>query len=186
MTVETRPAPDQGRGRLILIALFAIAGIPALAAAWMVFSGVGIPEGRSNHGDLVWPVVEAADFSLAPETLASRDLLQEDGRPRWLLLRLNTLPDAACDARCEESAWLAGQVNIALGKYAARVGRLDLTAQQSDRIQALLAERGVAAEPWDLLVMDPNGNVMLRYGAEHEGRDMLDDLKKLLKISKIG
>jgi hypothetical protein len=30
------------------------------------------------------------------------------------------------------------------------------------------------------------GNVMMQYGPEHSGKDMLEDLKHLLKLSRFG
>jgi hypothetical protein len=37
-----------------------------------------------------------------------------------------------------------------------------------------------------LLLVDPLGNIMMRYPASVPGGDVLDDLKHLLKISRIG
>ncbi|WP_197685638.1 hypothetical protein [Vreelandella subglaciescola] len=36
-----------------------------------------------------------------------------------------------------------------------------------------------------IVLVDPFGNVMMHYGPEHSGKDMLKDLKHLLKLSKV-
>ena len=37
-----------------------------------------------------------------------------------------------------------------------------------------------------VFMVDPIGNIILRYGPNNSPRDMLDDLKRLLKASQIG
>ena len=37
-----------------------------------------------------------------------------------------------------------------------------------------------------LWIVDPHGNLVLRYGAEVNGKDLLKDLRQLLKLSNIG
>ena len=37
-----------------------------------------------------------------------------------------------------------------------------------------------------ILLIDPFGNVMMHYGREHTGKQLLKDLKHLLKLSQIG
>jgi hypothetical protein len=37
-----------------------------------------------------------------------------------------------------------------------------------------------------LFIVDPLGNLMMRHDASHTSKDLLSDLKKLLKLSHIG
>jgi len=37
-----------------------------------------------------------------------------------------------------------------------------------------------------ILVVDPLGNMMMYYHAENTGKDMLTDIKRMLKVSKLG
>ena len=37
-----------------------------------------------------------------------------------------------------------------------------------------------------LFIVDPLGNLMMRHDASHTTKDLLSDLKKLLKLSHIG
>lgn len=41
----------------------------------------------------------------------------------------------------------------------------------------------VAPQLW---IVDPHGNLVLRYGAKVNGKHVLDDLRHLLKLSNIG
>ncbi len=45
-----------------------------------------------------------------------------------------------------------------------------------------------AAAPGDaqLWIVDPHGNLVLRYDAKVKGKDLLNDLRHLLKLSNIG
>lgn len=42
------------------------------------------------------------------------------------------------------------------------------------------------ADSWNIWVVDPLGNVILRYEANRHGKDILKDMKRLLKLSNIG
>jgi hypothetical protein len=37
-----------------------------------------------------------------------------------------------------------------------------------------------------LYIVDPHGNLMMRHDAAHTSKDLLTDLKQLLKLSHIG
>ena len=51
--------------------------------------------------------------------------------------------------------------------------------------QALLAQFP-ADRAHSLYIVDPLGNLMMRHDASHTTKDLLTDLKKLLKLSHIG
>ena len=111
-----------------------------------------------------------------------------------------------CGDDCEQLLYLARQVNIALGKHANRVGRAawigevspelqqrwDTDYRSMERLQIAPGARPAwpeQANPADapgILVVDPFGNVMMHYDAEHTGKQMLEDLKHLMKLSQIG
>ena len=49
------------------------------------------------------------------------------------------------------------------------------------------AARAVSGGPANsLFIVDPLGNLMMRHDASHTTKDLLSDLKKLLKLSHIG
>jgi hypothetical protein len=111
-----------------------------------------------------------------------------------------------CTEVCQQLLYTTRQTNIALGKYATRVSRgAALTSlppaldqrwsadfERMERFTPLPAQTPVwppGVEPSqapELLLVDPLGNIMMRYPAGIPGGDVLDDLKHLLKISRIG
>ena len=60
-----------------------------------------------------------------------------------------------------------------------------LVALDASNAQALLAQFP-AQHANALYIVDPLGNLMMRHDASHTTKDLLTDLKKLLKLSHIG
>lgn len=195
------------RSRLKLLGMFAVGAVPVILAMLMYFGQVGVPTGRTNHGELVLPPLDAA-------ALVGIDTSLDTENP-WTLL---TLSAGNCDERCQENLYKIQQVNIALGRDAKRVRHMLLVAsadpaqsapqrdeaQLRDELQLRdypqLQVRGVSQEQVEqvfapragtpaghaVYIVDPLGNLMMRYAPEQSGNDLLDDLKKLLRVSKIG
>jgi hypothetical protein len=105
----------------------------------------------------------------------------------------------ACSADCRELVYLARQIHIGLGREVTRAGHALAhgTALPSDydaelraaypQLQRLPLE--VARYPEagaQLWIVDPHGNLVLRYPPGSDGKQILDDLRYLLKISQIG
>ncbi|MCK7543633.1 hypothetical protein MLC59_05570 [Marinobacter bryozoorum] len=202
---EAEPTPEQvRRGRRTALLLFAIGFGPMIFATIMYYTGWLHPETRSNHGELIQPAVPVAELNLLDaggDSLETRfgPQLQE---PKWMLM----VTAQTCGDDCEQLLYLARQVNIALGKHANRVGRAawigevspelqqrwDTDYRSMERLQIAPGARPAwpeQANPADapgILVVDPFGNVMMHYDAEHTGKQMLEDLKHLMKLSQIG
>lgn len=199
------PSPEQvRRGRRTALLLFALGFGPMIFATIMFYTGWLNPAGHTNNGTLIQPVVSVQTLNL--ETAAGKPLAERFGpdkvEPEWLLM----VVAGKCDSECEELMYLARQVNIALGKNANRVSRAavlgtvptDLSSRWSKEyslMERLTPASGTEpawpagidpqAEPRILLV-DPFGNMMMHYGSGNTGKEMLEDLKHLLKISQIG
>ena len=199
------PTPDQvRRGRRTALLLFAIGFGPMVFATIMFYTGWLNPSGHSNNGTLIDPVVPVQALNL--ETRAGKPLADRFGpdqaEPQWLLL----VAAGDCNAACEELLYLARQVNIALGKNASRVARaavlgsvpadLDARWQTDYRLMERLVPASGQTPAWPeginpeseprILLVDPFGNLMMHYGTGHTGKELLKDLKHLLKISQIG
>jgi len=199
------PTPERARrGRRTAFLLFALGFGPMILATIMFYTGWLNPAGHTNQGALITPTLPVADLhleTLSGEPLAKRfSAAQTD--PQWLLV----VVAGDCDSRCEELLYLARQANIALGKNANRVSRAavlggitgDLAARWPTEYR--LMERLVPAPgttpAWPaginpekeprIMLIDPFGNVMMHYGPENSGKDMLKDLKHLLKLSQVG
>jgi hypothetical protein len=138
-----------------------------------------------NYGELI-----------APQTLALPPF--DRLRGKWILV---TLDRAACDAACERKLYYMRQVRKAQGKDQDRVERLWLvTDAGTPRSELLAAFEGTHIERADaslaklfpgegkqhIYVVDPLGNLMLRFPVQPDPSKMLKDMQRLLKYSRIG
>ncbi|MGC8119688.1 hypothetical protein [Marinobacter sp. VGCF2001] len=199
------PNPEQiRRGRRTAWLLFAVGFGPMLVATVMFYTGWLNPAGQTNQGRLVQPPVPVAQLNL--QTADNAPLQARFGAdltdPKWLLL----VAAERCTEACEQLLYLSRQVNIALGKNAPRIGRAavigslpaDLARRWPEEYRLMERLQPVAGttpawpggvEPGQqprILLIDPFGNIMMHYGTEHTGKQMLKDLKHLLKLSQIG
>lgn len=180
------------RGRLQLLLILAVVIGPMLLAAAMYRFGFWLPETRTYHGALV-------------ATGQGRDMLgisaAPAGEPHWELLV--TAPEG-CTEDCRQLVYLARQINIGLAREAGRASHALATARPlPDAYQRRLQReypqlqrysldtniyRGNSSAPAgpQLWIVDPHGNLVLRYDAKTDGKAILDDLKYLLKVSQIG
>jgi len=197
-------APPQSRKTLWLVAAVCIAPFVASFAAYYFYQ----PEGRVNYGELMadkqlpdamLKLVDGSAFSLAQL------------RGKWLFV---TVDDAACDAYCEKKLWQIRQVRKTQGKYPERIERVWLITgggQPAERLRSEFegtwlvnvagsAVAGSAAAGSALLealphagartdhiyLVDPLGNLVLRYPREADPSRMKNDLNRLLRVSRIG
>lgn len=194
------------RSRLKLGLIFAMSFLPMFLAYYMYMNQEFIPESRNNKGVLLSAPL---DFN----QLAVKDLAEFAPRTEGTWTLVSTL-DGQCEKQCEQNLYLMRQVNKALHKEAHRVKRLLLIndpavlKEESESFTTLLKEHpllslaeydSVQYQGWlntaginnpqqkpQILVVDPLGNMMLFYQAENTGKDMLTDLKRMLKVSKLG
>ncbi|MCQ4259636.1 hypothetical protein [Stutzerimonas stutzeri] len=185
--------PQRRKGRLQLLAILAVVIAPMLLASAMYRFGFWVPETRSYDGVLI-------------ANGQGRDALgitaPVDAEPRWELLV--TAPQG-CAQACQELVYLARQINIGLAREAGRAGHalasgttlLDAAYEQQLQREypqlkryvlqpAVYAENPEAPAGAQLWIVDPHGNLVLRYDEKTKGKAILDDLKHLLKISQIG
>lgn len=195
------------RSRIKLVAIFAIFAVPLILASvylQMVRSSGGTL-GDTSRGQLIRPAVPLTDFALQ----------QQDGsftldtvRGSWTLLYM---PQGECLDTCEQNLYHMRQVRLALNHRMDRVQRavlLESAGQLDDTLrdehpglmiatgsaseQSMLRDQIVTAqsamEPLAdaIYLIDPMGNVMLRFAPDLPPKSMLKDLKHLLKVSRIG
>jgi cytochrome oxidase Cu insertion factor (SCO1/SenC/PrrC family) len=118
-------------------------------------------------------------------TLSDWELIDPAGEKRdangqWQLLLISTAP---CVDRCAYWQQQLPQVNQALGKDRDRViwSLVAGSKQQNQLSSAQLPQQESA-----IWLADPNGNLVLQYSLEQTPKDLLKDLKRLLKVSRIG
>jgi len=184
-------APDtksQRRTMLLLLALFFV----PLATSFILYYGFDWrPAGGANHGELLEP--------LRKLPASARDL-----ETKWALVYVG---DGRCDDACRHALYIARQTHVLLNKDQDRVNRVFFATGQCcdraflEREHAGLRVFDLAADParaevlaafpagdntQALFVVDTMLNVVLRFDTRENPRGLLDDIKKLLKLSHIG
>jgi hypothetical protein len=162
------------RNRLLWVALICAAPIVlGTAAYWFGWS----PGGASNYGEL-----------LPPRPVAGFEPL----RGKWVLVAFDA---AACDAYCEKKLYFMRQVRRAQGKDMDRVARLwSITDGGKPRGELLAAIEGTRIEAREpgafpgnaldhIYLVDPMGNLMMRFPRDPDPSKMIKDLQRLLKYS---
>ena len=193
-TVADAERRHRARRTLALLVLVCAAPVVASYVAYYWLH----PTARINYGVLLQP-------GPAPEITGQRP----DGTPfrlselrgRWVLLSADA---ARCDAHCERKLYATRQAVAIQGRERDRVVRLwllsadappppaEITAQHP----GIIVVRGDSRQ-WDALpgpdgatgglyLLDPLGNLVLRYPAEPDIRGLAKDLERLLRASRIG
>ncbi|MEW6688848.1 MAG: hypothetical protein AB1452_07115 [Pseudomonadota bacterium] len=173
------------RGRIKLLLLAAIFLLPAVASwvVWRFELAGGTP---GNYGTLI-----------APRPVAAPPLAALRGR--WVLVQLD---GGACDARCEAKLYLMRQVRRAQGREMQRLERLWLlTDGVAPRAELLAAIEGTVVAPAGaargefpaegsaaehVYLVDPLGNLMLRFPRDPDPMRVIKDLQRLLRASQFG
>lgn len=191
MTTEKR-----GRGRVQFLLIAAIFLGPLALAAYLYFVGQDLtPAGRTNNGALLQPVTNLRDG--VPE---SPLYAHNDGF--WVLLYAN---DSLCDDACAHSLYTLRQSRLMLGKEMDRLVRVFLHGDTAPDTVLLADEHGglVALsdsalkelldnkKPADLeaggyYLIDPLGNLVMYFRPDIDPSDMVEDIKHLLELSRIG
>ena len=168
------------RPALKVAAIFGVCAAP-LAFGWLAYQERWISGRTSNYGELLTPRPLAGP--LAPL------------RGKWVFV---TLDPAACGARCERKLYIVRQVRRAQGTNAERIERLWLIADggtprpalvaalEGSRIAGVDAALAGALSGDYIYLVDPLGNLMMRFPADADGKRMIQDLERLLKYSSVG
>jgi hypothetical protein len=200
------------RQRRMLIGLALIFFAP-LGLAFFLYYGHGpwLPGGRVNAGDLVDPARPLPSLTLPLWGSGNTDPNFLKGK--WTFLHVI---HGACGQQCRTRLYDTRQVRLALDRDMSRVQRVFiaepdccdaqlLREQHPDLIEiragaqaapllALLpgegnstdADGSRAAVPLRVYLIDPLGNLMMSYAAGVKSKGMLEDMKRLLRLSSIG
>lgn len=191
---------QRNAGRWKLFAVMAICAAPVIASYLTYY--VIKPEGRTNYGMLLDPRA----YPMPP--LGSTSL---DGQPatldaykgKWIMLQVN---GADCTQTCKTKLYDMRQLRLTQGKDMDRIERVWLVTDKEPleifvlreydgthvlRVDPAALKAWLPAEegttPADHLYMiDPLGNLMMRFPKDADANKIKRDLGKLLKASRIG
>ena len=162
--------------KLFWVALVCAAPVVLGTAAYFFGWGTGA---RGNYGELIPPRPLSAP-ALAPL------------RGKWVLVSFDA---PACDVYCERKLYLMRQVRRAQGKEMERVERMwaltDAAKPRADVLAGIegtwitqLSSQEFPGDPRDhIYLVDPLGNLMLRFPRDPDPSKMIKDLQRLLKYS---
>jgi hypothetical protein len=161
------------------------------------------PSGRTNYGALIEPQRPLPALSL--RRLDGTAVEAASLRGSWLMVQVD---GGECGAACQKKLWQMRQVRLTTGKDADRVQRVWLIVDDAPLATAVIREYDgtlflrtradevaaflpLPAEPAARLVdhiwlIDPLGNLMMRWPKDADPNRMKKDLIKLLKASGIG
>jgi cytochrome oxidase Cu insertion factor (SCO1/SenC/PrrC family) len=192
----------RARNLRTIAALAGLFLLPLLASFVLYYGLHWRPAGMSNHGELVDPAQPLPAVTLIGAdgaTLSTSDAFTR----HWNLVYVGA---GACDDECRQTLYFMRQTWLSLNKDMLRVQREFLTTggevdrdflrtEHADlkvldasgpQAQALLAAFPEDARKRTLFIVDPLGNLMMRYDSRQTPRGLLDDLRKLLQLSHIG
>ena len=176
--------------------------LPLVLAFWMYYGTDWRPAARVNHGELIIPPHPLPSSHLEP-ALHGGSVPAQLFRQRWSLVYIG---DGQCDAACRQALYVMRQTRLALNNEMTRVERLFLVTSgccASDFLQREHPGLFVleAADPsgreltsifptdgrnTSLFIVDPLGNLMMRFDVRQNPKGLREDLKKLLTLSHIG
>ena len=160
--------------KLVLIALVCAAPIVLGTLAYVMRWS---PGAASNYGEL-----------LAPTPVSGFEALQG----KWVLVSFD---GAACNTYCERKLYLMRQVRRAQGKDMDRVERLWVVTDggkpraellpgiEGTRLANLPAKQFPGNAFDHIYIVDPFGNLMLRFPRDPDPSKMIKDLQRLLKYT---
>lgn len=187
------------RQRLMLLLVLAVCLAPVVASYLLYY--VFPPAGRSNYGDLIEPQRPVPPLRLG--TLDGEPYTLDSLKGQWVLLHAD---QAACGSGCAEKLFMIRQLRTMTGKDRTRIERVWLVTDEAavdprippayegtvmlrgDREQLvrwLPVPDGARIEDF-FYVVDPLGNLMMRYPRDADPAKVRKDLGKLLKASRVG
>jgi cytochrome oxidase Cu insertion factor (SCO1/SenC/PrrC family) len=196
------------RQRRILIGVALMFFAPLALSFYLYYGKYWHPGGRVNAGELIDPARPLPPLALPLAQAASDGALQTNPqflKGKWTLLYVQ---QGRCDEECRRHLYDTRQVRLALDREMNRVQRVfigdgdccdlkellaahpDLIAIRSsaadESLLALLPLRSEALNSHRVYVIDPLGNLMMFYRADAKAKGMLEDMKRLLRLSSIG
>lgn len=191
---------QQKTGRWKLFLVIAICASP-LVASYLTYYVIK-PEGRTNYGALIDPRAYPIP-TLGTTTLDGKPSSLDALKGKWIMLHVD---DAECVASCQKQLHDMRQLRLAQGKEMDRIERVWLITDDRPLETVLMREydgthmlraKGDALKAWlpveqdtvaadHIYIIDPLGNLMMRFPKNADPNKIKKDIAKLLKASRIG
>lgn len=180
----------------------------SLISLWVLLAVCIAPVLASYIAFYFWPPSDHVNYGelLEPRPLPDARLTRADGTPfhshqlkgKWVLAIADS---GRCDAYCQEKLVYMRQVRLAQGKETERIERVWFITDDASPAPSLVAEHQGAwllragndflnlfpvegSRADHIYVIDPLGNLMMRYPRNADPRRMLKDVARLLRHSK--
>lgn len=187
-------------GRWKMLAVVAVCAAPMIASYFTYY--VIKPESRNNYGALIdprqYPIPD-----LGSSALDGSKATLEDYKGKWIMLQVD---GADCAAPCREKLFTMRQLRLMQGKEMERVERVWLVTDKAPvetmlmreydgtdmlRVDAAKLKAWLPVEPGTsvqdhIYLIDPLGNLMMRFPKSPDPGKMKKDISKLLRASAIG
>ncbi|MGB7481495.1 MAG: cytochrome C oxidase subunit I [Burkholderiaceae bacterium] len=187
-------------GRWKALAILAVCASPIIASYFTYY--VIKPEGRTNYGTILDPRAHPMP-ALAATTLDGRPSGLDAYQGKWIMLQVD---DASCGEYCQTKLLEMRQLRIMQGRERTRIERVWLVTDQEPVQTMLLREydgthllrvKPEALQAWlpteagttpadHIYMIDPLGNLMMRFPKNADPNQVKKDLSRLLKASSIG
>jgi hypothetical protein len=171
---------------------------------WMALYVFDVRPANGNYGTLVQPV-KRLNWPVLESTKGDR---YENGLGRkWSFVMFS---DGVCAELCQSNLYSIRQIRTLLGRDTPRMSNIFISTQPlDDGLKTFFAEYpnfividevvekglfeqfqiegedAVGASP-KLYLVDPDQNYMMHYPAENDQHKILEDIRKLIKLSQIG
>lgn len=199
---------EKKRNNVVLVTLILTFTLPLVLAGLLFWSGESLTGKTTNYGQLIQPTISIKQ--LQPNDAANSPLADKDILGKWVLL---TLSPTRCENPCQQSLYEIRQICKATGKEQTRLRQVVLTLKQhkaDPRLNALLKNEYPLTTEWmiteakfreltgiptpqklnteqgAIYMIDPMGNILMRYKPMANPSGIFKDLSKLLRVSQIG
>ncbi len=190
-------------GLLVLVFL-----LPPLVSYVLFYSGFR-PEGSVNHGELIAPA-RPVEGDAGLQTFDGDGFTFAGPSRKWTLFYLG---GSTCDSACDAGLYMIQQVRVTQGREMGRVRSVTVLPAHTPRAEIdkvrgnfpgviiVLASEETYHGLTDqfqngkdnglqgngrVYIVDPVGNIVMSYPPGADPTGMRKDLKRLLKVSKIG
>jgi cytochrome oxidase Cu insertion factor (SCO1/SenC/PrrC family) len=188
--------------RITPIFLLLVFLLPLVLATLAYFFHDRLPAlGTKNHGELIHPARPLEQF--VARTANGQTISLDYLKGKWTFLYVG---NNECDLYCEAALYKTRQARLAQGENLSRVQRLYLiTSHEPDNLSSIMERHPRMTEATlktdtrqrvletlgenalgKVFLVDPLGNVMMRYDNEATAHGMIKDLQHLIRASRIG